>query len=64
MLVSQCCGAPIIFSDICSECKEHTGFIYLCENCGEEVDEGEDYCKECEFEMSENRNEVAHNTGK
>ncbi len=23
--LSDCCGAPIIWSDICSECKEHCG---------------------------------------
>ena len=28
MRISECCGAEIIYSDICSECKEH---------CNEEV---------------------------
>ena len=22
---SECCGAPLIWGDICSECKEHSG---------------------------------------
>ncbi len=48
MIVSQCCAASIIYSDICSDCKEHTGFIYLCEDCEEEIDEGEEFCKSCD----------------
>ena len=26
-LVSDCCGAPIIMSDLCMECKEHCDSI-------------------------------------
>ena len=28
-LVSECCSAPIIYSDICSDCKEHCEAIDL-----------------------------------
>ena len=27
MNISECCGAEIIYTDICSECKEHTDII-------------------------------------
>ena len=27
MEISKCCGAKIIFTDICSECREHTNVI-------------------------------------
>ncbi len=57
MIVSQCCAASIIYSDICSDCKEHTGFIYLCEQCEEEIDEfavEKDYCDKCNKELDQN----------
>lgn len=25
--VSECCGAPIIYTDVCSECKEHCDIV-------------------------------------
>ena len=25
--VSECCGAPIIYSDVCSDCKEHCEIV-------------------------------------
>lgn len=31
--LSNCCGAIIVCSDICSECKEHCG--NACEDCDE-----------------------------
>jgi len=34
--VSDCCGSPIIWTDICSECKEHCDPVY------ENEDEDED----------------------
>jgi len=35
MLVSDCCGAEIIFTDICSDCKEHCEPIEDEEECYE-----------------------------
>jgi predicted amidophosphoribosyltransferase len=57
MEVSQCCAASIIFSDICSHCQDHTGIIYLCEQCEEEIDEYADdktYCDKCNKELDQN----------
>ena len=56
--MSECCAAPIINGDICSDCKEHTGIIddELCAECkGEEVGFGpdSDLCCACD---NENRN--------
>jgi len=31
--VSSCCGAEIIFSDICKECKSHCSSMVLCQGC-------------------------------
>ena len=31
--LSECCGAPIIHSDICSDCKEHTVACVTCQKC-------------------------------
>lgn len=25
--VSECCGAPVVLEDICTDCKEHCGMI-------------------------------------
>ena len=36
MYVSDCCGAPIMYGDICSRCKEH------CDSVIEDEDEDED----------------------
>jgi len=57
MEVSQCCAATIIFGDICEDCKEHTGIMYLCEQCEEESDEfaeDKDYCDKCSQELDQN----------
>ncbi len=54
MEVSQCCTAPIIFGDICKYCKDHTGIMYLCEQCEDEIDEfavEKDYCDKCNKEL-------------
>ena len=42
---SECCGAKLWGNtDICSQCKEHTGGEYMvCGECGDECDEIEDY---------------------
>lgn len=34
MTVSNCCGAGIKGTDICSECFEHCKLIEECEACG------------------------------
>ncbi len=28
-IVSNCCSAPVLYSDICSDCKEHSELIKL-----------------------------------
>lgn len=41
-LVSECCGAPIIMSDLCMECKEH------CSGIPEDEDEEDtENCEDC-----------------
>ena len=52
--ISDCCGAPVWFQDMCGDCKEHCTPIYddiECEHCGDGIsaDEFEDgYCIGCE----------------
>jgi hypothetical protein len=29
--VSNCCNAPVLGGDICSDCKEHCGLVYIFE---------------------------------
>ena len=31
--MSDCCDAPIIYSDICSKCKERCSAIVTCQRC-------------------------------
>lgn len=59
MEVSQCCAAPIIYSDICSTYLEHTRIMYdECIECGNTETgygmEGE-LCKECDEEQKKDQ---------
>ena len=33
-VVSDCCGATVIWTDVCGRCKEHCGVV--CDECFEE----------------------------
>jgi hypothetical protein len=52
--LSNCCGAPRLDFDFCSQCREHAAFDYQCENfeeCGNWVEAESslnDECQECQ----------------
>jgi len=49
-VVSNCCGARILYTDICGDCKEHCSPVYdekFCDSCGGSILEEDDCCDSC-----------------
>lgn len=58
MAYSNCCGAPVKWADICSDCGEH------CEAIEEEDDEVDEYTKGCDQYHAQKDLESEHEASK